>query len=162
MEISGEIRGSSSDIRLRIDCYQNFNPLPEKSEEMRQRIRQFAEEGNNMTKEKTKDTTEEVASGKVSEIIASFSSPAINSCGDNRSPARVQIPPPFISENHRKNKNHVTIPAAFSKSSENLTEKKNKVAEFIEEKRRSLQSLGMKLSPQKFPNKMCIKGIDLG
>ena len=151
MEISGEIRPSTSDIRLRIDCYQNFNPLPEKSEEMREKIKVFAEDGLNRTTEKTEDATEEVTSGRVSEIIASFSSPAINSCHDSR--RRVQIPPQFMGENHRRNKNQVSIPAAFSKSSENLTEKKGRVAEFIDEKRRSLQSLGMKLSPQKYPNK---------
>ena len=84
MEISGEIRPSTSDIRLRIDCYQNFNPLPEKSEEMREKIKVFAEDGLNRTTEKTEDATEEVTSGRVSEIIASFSSPAINSCHDSR------------------------------------------------------------------------------
>ena len=58
-----------------------------------------------------------------------------------------------MNQNLQKTKNKIAIPVAFSKSADPIHEKKSKVANFLNEKKQSLQSLGLKLSPQKFQTK---------
>ena len=58
-----------------------------------------------------------------------------------------------MNQNLQKTKNKIAIPVVFSKSADPVHEKKSKVANFLNEKKQSLQSLGLKLSPQKFQTK---------
>ena len=99
MQISAEIRASTSAIRLHIDCYQKYNPVPEKSEEMREKIKLFAGQNKDKHEEKGQETNEEIRRGKVSEIVASFSAPSIRSSVKERSSTKVIIPSHFVNQN---------------------------------------------------------------
>ena len=109
---------------------------------MRQKIKLFAGQTKDKYQEKGLDINEEIRSGKVSEIVASFSAQSIGSSVKERSSSKVIIPSHFVNQNLQKTKNKIAIPVAFSKSADPIHEKKSKVANFLNEKKQSLQSLG--------------------
>ena len=72
-----ELLGNSqtgSNTKLRISCYSKVNPIPEKSTEMKNKIQIFNEGTISKEKERVSCYDDQITSGKVSEIIATFSS----------------------------------------------------------------------------------------
>ena len=90
---------------------------------MREKIKLFAWQTKDKHEEKDQQINEEIRSGKVSEILAIFSTPSIGSSFKERSSSKVIIPSHFVNQNLQKTKNKISIPVAFSKSADPIYEK---------------------------------------
>ena len=90
---------------------------------MREKIKLFAGQTKDKHQEKGQEINEEIRSGKVSEMVASFSAPSIGSSVKERTSSKVIIPSHFVNQNLQKPKSKIAIPVAFSKSADPIYEK---------------------------------------